>query len=239
VSYLDKPPKSISIPSRNLPSSGSYYVTVRAVNGDGDVSETVTTGPAAYDTSPPPAPTLTTHYSDPTLAVEARNMGDPESGLGPPPNGTSKNTVWWQVRPLLDTTRVLREGAFYASNLGTGTFNDSKQMTLSRSSSAMVYTYGYRVVLTLENGAGMTRTVTTTRVADPVSSWSSTAKQRWKRGADALLQDGIAATRTAQAVNVLNGYGPAKRSTLLQNLDQATSASQRKQVLKTIEQGAP
>jgi hypothetical protein len=233
------PPKSISIPSNEFPSSGIYYVTVRAVNGEGDVSEPVTSGPAIYDTSPPLAPTLSTQYnrSTRTLTVGARNMGDPQSGLGAPKNLRGENKVSWQIVDLRDTTRVIREGTFREQNLELQSFDDRQRIFLSSSTAHSIEAYGYRFVVTLENGAGMTRIATTNTVVAPVSQWSPTAAQFWRRAAEALRQDGIDEDRIATVPRLLSQYAPSRRRQLLEKMSLARTVSKR--VLRRIEKGAP
>jgi hypothetical protein len=234
------PPPSVQIPSDELPSSGLFYVTVRAVNREGKVSQGVTSGPAVYDTTPPPAPTLNAQYdrASQTLTIQAQDMGDPESGLGAPPNSTSMNTAWWQVRGLIDTSRVFREGRFRAANLGTGTFNDQTRLSLASPKAAEIAAFGYRVILTLQNRAGMTRTVEAKQVIEPVAGWSDAAQRRWKRSIGPLRQDGgVSSQEIARLPGRLDAFPSAKRNALLKELEQAASSDQREQVLQTIKDG--
>lgn len=226
------PPMSISIPSNELPSSGSYYVTVRAVNRQGDVSESVTSGPAAYDSTPPLSPRLWTHY-DPAgrqMDLMADNLGDPESGL-------RNNTAPWKVRDLIDDT-IVREQSFWLSNLGTDTVSTGDVITIYNDNRAhRLASYGYRFVITVENGAGMTRTVSTNYVVPPIDGWGTTQQEQWRRSVRTLRSDGVSHQRIAQIPPMLARFSERDRAQLLQDLDRASTDNQRLQVLQTIEQG--
>jgi len=64
-----------------------YYVDVRAVNGQGLLSEVVSSGPVLYDLTAPPTPSATVSYtlgrfgSMPQLTFQVSAPNDPESGL--------------------------------------------------------------------------------------------------------------------------------------------------------------
>ena len=66
----------------SLEHGGTYYLSVRAVNRDGDVGHPAVAGPFVVDTSPPPLPALSVEYTYPEdLDVTFRGLGDPESGV--------------------------------------------------------------------------------------------------------------------------------------------------------------
>ncbi|RKY60067.1 MAG: hypothetical protein DRP94_01660 [Candidatus Latescibacterota bacterium] len=66
----------------SLEHGGTYYLSVRAVNRDGDVGHPAVAGPFVVDTSPPPLPSLSARYSPAgELIMEFKGLEDPESGI--------------------------------------------------------------------------------------------------------------------------------------------------------------
>jgi hypothetical protein len=231
-SPASSPPPSVQIPSNELPSSGRYYVSVRAVNGEGDVSEPVTSGPAAYDTTPPPKPELAATYDTsgerPAIVVTAEGLGDPESGL-------RKNEATWTVQPLIQSAGdpTTMRGSFHERGLGTDLFNQTHRTDIPRRNVDLIEALGYRVTLQVENGAGMTRTTRIERLIG-MTDWESRSKRTWRDEVSALLQDGMSVQRLAKARKALSALGEGERKRLLNQLRTATTQSTRTDVVRRI-----
>jgi hypothetical protein len=174
----------------------------------------------------------------PAIEIGAENMGDPESGLSDPTT-QRKNRVQWRVRELADSKEGLYyEGVFYEPNLGTNLFNQAVTVTEGLSYVAnKIAAYGFQVILTLENGAGMTRIVKEKHVVKPIESWDTPVQQLWGQALTMLRQDQRNASDIVAVVRMLDQFSPSKRERLLQRLNQAQTSQARTNVIQAIKQG--
>jgi hypothetical protein len=219
-------PKSISIPKGHLPSGKEYYVSAMAINGKGRASRVATTGPAAYDSTPPLKPSITAGYvpgsvpSGPRMRFEAQGLGDPQSGL-------QGNEVHWELKPLLDPSRSIQAGTLSKRGLGTGTFSESRSVPMPAETPDVYRALGFRVALSMENGAGMTRTAKSPGYLIGTEDWGD-SRENWPRLARELYEDGgLAPTRLVEIRQALGQYQEADRTWLISRLEAATSSRRR------------
>ena len=88
----------------NLVDGQSYYVDVIALNGQGQPSQVVTSGPILYDASPPPTPTVTAAYSSGAVQLTIFAQTDPQSGflgyqVAVGSTSTGDDEVAWETLP--------------------------------------------------------------------------------------------------------------------------------------------
>jgi hypothetical protein len=160
------------------------------------------------------------------MRFEARRMGDPESGL-------RKNTVGWEVRPLLTGAVAPLSGSFQEARLGTGTFSRAHTARLPVENPEIYEALGYRVTLTLENGAGMTRTVEADQLIGQ-DQWSGESRDTWRSEARRLFKSGVSPSRLLEVRRTFSSYDQDTRQWLLTGLDVAPSSGQKKAFLQNL-----
>ena len=65
----------------NLADGQSYFLDVVAINGQGQLSQVVTSGPILYDASPPPTPSAAAGYNAGAVTLTIAGQTDPQSGF--------------------------------------------------------------------------------------------------------------------------------------------------------------
>ncbi|HTX64721.1 MAG TPA: hypothetical protein VMD31_03045, partial [Opitutaceae bacterium] len=113
-----------AVATATLADGQSYLVDVRAINGQGEVSGFVTSGPVLYDLSPPPMPTasVTVTSGVPSLAVNA--TPDPQSGLAAVQWAVGTSQTSADVQPWVSSAVPAAGGAItlpFATALPTST----------------------------------------------------------------------------------------------------------------------
>ena len=113
-----------AVAAGTLTDGQSYLVDVRAINGQGEVSGFVTSGPVLYDVSPPPMPTasVTVTSGVPSLTVSA--TADPQSGLAAVQWAVGTSQTSGDVQPWVSSAVPAAGGAItlpFATTLPTST----------------------------------------------------------------------------------------------------------------------
>jgi hypothetical protein len=133
------PADSWMLPNLGLTLGMQYYVSLRAVNGQGKSGSVCVSGPLVYDMTPPVQPTVTPTVTtgqtgSPKLRLDFSNISDPESGIArieyciAISRGMASDLRWQSVGNVtsteVDLSRLspIRATTYY---LGARTFNNA------------------------------------------------------------------------------------------------------------------
>jgi hypothetical protein len=145
------PDRYVTIPKSNLPQGARFYISYRAVNGQGMKSSVRATGPVSFDETSPSSPSVDATYrsSDGRLEIDIDNIEDPDSGI---------KSVAYSVRypeyylTIKEWTEILNQ-----SGIRNGTFDLTETVNLDEN--AIQDFTDISVMIYITNGAGLQRTI--------------------------------------------------------------------------------
>lgn len=145
------PDRYVTIPKANLPQGARFYISYRAVNGQGMKSSVRATGPISFDNTRPETPSVDATYrsSDGRLDIDVSNIVDEDSGI---------MSVSYSVRyPMYYTTIKDWTEIHNHTGIRNGTFSLSEIVYLDENN--IDDFKDISVLIRITNGAGLQRNI--------------------------------------------------------------------------------